>query len=292
MSTAQTMRGHTVGTTMPATRPRATPDRTEDSFLVVRGAGKRFSRRSSEDSEDLVVLDDVSLSAREGDFVTIIGPSGCGKSTLLNSIAGLVELDSGAVYLDGERIVGPGRDRAVVFQHASLLPWRTLQGNVAYGLQLRRGYPRRDIADRVADALERVGLKGFEKHYPHEVSGGMQQRANIARALALDPKLILMDEPFGALDALTKETMQDELAGLMGQLDRTAVFITHDIQEAAYLADKVLVMSSRPGRIVAEISVDFPRPRRREVTETPEFETLVHRLRTLLDGNSAPSADS
>jgi NitT/TauT family transport system ATP-binding protein len=262
---------------------RTAPRRTDGEFLTIRGACKTFARRGAAGAQaELLVLDDVSWSAPRDAFVTVIGPSGCGKSTLLNAIAGLTDLDAGIIELDGVAIDGPGDDRAVVFQQASLLPWRSISDNVAYGLRLRRAYSRSEIAQRVEAALALVGLDGFGDQYPHELSGGMQQRANIARALAVDPKLILMDEPFGALDAMTKEALQDELSALIGTIDRTTVFITHDINEAVYLADKVLVMSARPGRIAAEVAVDFTRPRHRSVTETPEFERIVHQLRQLL----------
>lgn len=250
-------------------------------FLTVDRLSKVYPARGR-DGKPTTVVDEVSLSAGSREFVVIIGPSGCGKSTLLSCIAGLTEFESGSITIGGVAVDGPGRESAVVFQHASLLPWRTVSQNVAYGLQLRRTAGRGEVAARVARAIELVGLSGFESHYPHEISGGMQQRVNLARALVVEPSLILMDEPFGALDALTKELMQDELSALFGQIDRTAVFITHDIREAVYLADKVLVMSARPGRFVREIAVPFARPRTRELTTTPEFEEIVRELRHLL----------
>jgi NitT/TauT family transport system ATP-binding protein len=249
------------------------------AFVEVRQVHKEFGRRGG---EPLVVLDDVGLEARAGEFVVIIGPSGCGKSTLLSCIAGLTTFDGGSITIGGDPVLGPGEEAAVVFQHSSLLPWRTVQQNVAYGLELRRSASKAEVAQRVADAMELVGLTGFERHYPHEISGGMQQRANLARALVVDPQLILMDEPFGALDALTKETMQDELSNLIGQIDRTTIFITHDIQEAAFLGDRVLVMSARPGRIVEDITLPFERPRSRSLTETKDFDEVVGQLRRLL----------
>ena len=256
----------------------------ESRFLHATSVDKAFVRRGSH--EKLVVLDNISFSASRGEFITIIGPSGCGKSTLLNCIAGLTSVDGGTIRLDGVEVSGPDRDRAVVFQNSSLLPWRTVVRNVAYGLELRRELNKSQIAARVKSVIELVGLRGFENHYPHEISGGMQQRANLARALAVDPKLILMDEPFGALDALTKDVLQDELAALTGRTEQTIVFITHDIEEAVFLGHRVLVMSSAPGQIVADVTVPFVRPRDRAVTETEEFISLVHDLREHLRGIS------
>jgi NitT/TauT family transport system ATP-binding protein len=238
------------------------------------------------------VLDHIDLRARRNEFVTVIGPSGCGKSTLLNCIAGLTPYDSGTLSVDGRLIHGPGPDRAVVFQNASLLPWRTIRRNVAYGLELRRELKRSEIAERVDQAIQLVGLDGFASHYPHEVSGGMQQRANLARALAVDSALMLMDEPFGALDALTKEKLQDQLSSLATQMKRTTVFITHDIREAVFLGDTVYVMSGRPGHIEATIPVPFARPRSRAVTTTPEFEAIVTDLRRYLFGDSDELAEA
>lgn len=254
----------------------------DGAFLRIEHVEKTFVRKSRGKTSELYVLSDVSWHADRGEFVTIIGPSGCGKSTILNCIAGLTSYDAGSIVLDGMPIREPGLDRAVVFQSASLLPWRTVERNVAYGLQLRRELSRVEIDERVQKSIALVGLEEFEHHFPHEISGGMQQRANLARALAVEPKLILMDEPFGALDALTKETLQDELSALIGQIDRTTVFITHDIVEAVFLADRVLVMSTKPGRIIEEIAVPFPRPRQRELTGQREFERIIHQLRVLL----------
>lgn len=264
----------------PEAAPAAQPQ--EEAFLSIEHVSKSYTRKVRKTVEHLDVLKDISWSANKREVVTIIGPSGCGKSTLLSSIAGLNSYDSGRIVLDGHAISGPGLDRAVVFQHASLLPWRTVERNVAYGLQLRRQLGKREIAERVEHAISLVGLGGFEHHYPHQISGGMQQRVNLARALVVEPKLLLMDEPYGALDALTKETLQDELAGVIDQFEGTTVFVTHDINEAVFLADKVVVLSARPGRVVAVIPVNLPRPRSRSVVQTPEFEALTQELRSLL----------
>jgi NitT/TauT family transport system ATP-binding protein len=251
-------------------------------FLRVAGVEKTFVRRVKGGLHRNTVLADIDLDVRRGEFVTVIGPSGCGKSTLLNCIAGLTPYDRGAITVDGVEVRGPGPERAVVFQQASLLPWRTVERNVAYGLELRRECTPQEIKARVAAALELVGLTGFETHYPREISGGMQQRANLARALAVDPQLVLMDEPFGALDALTKEVLQDELSALAGHSPRATVFVTHDIEESVFLGDRVIVMSARPGRIEAVIEVPFPRPRERGISEEDEFKALVRELRARL----------
>ena len=214
------------------------------------------------DGRQVLALSDVSLSVAEGEFVAIVGPSGCGKTTLLNIVAGLLPYDRGTLTIDGTRIDGPGVDRAVVFQHASLLPWRTIAGNVRYGMELQQRFDATAMRERVASFIELVGLTGFEKHYPSELSGGMQQRVNLARALASDPAVLLMDEPFAALDAQTREHMQAELLKIWSQARKTVVFITHQINEAVYLADRVAVMSGRPGTIKGVLDIPFERPRR------------------------------
>src|SRR5688500_5789683 len=200
------------------------------------------------DGRQVLALSDVSLSLAEGEFVAIVGPSGCGKTTLLNIVAGLLPYDLGTVAIDGTRISGPGVDRAVVFQQASLLPWRTIAGNVRYGMELQKRFDAAAMRQRVDHFITMVGLAGFERHYPSELSGGMQQRVNLARALASDPTVLLMDEPFAALDAQTREFMQAELLKSWSKAKKTVLFITHPINEAVYLADRVGVMSARPGR--------------------------------------------
>ena len=266
---------------------RAGQSSADAESLLIRSLNKTFTRKNGRHEEHLTVLQNINFTAQRGEFVAIIGPSGCGKSTILNAIAGLTSYDEGGqILVEGVPVIEPGPDRAIVFQHAQLLPWRTVAQNVAYGLELRREFGRAEIDSRVARALEWVGLTDFGRHYPHQISGGMQQRANIARALAVEPRLILMDEPFGALDALTRESLQDQLAQLLARLGRTIIFITHDITEAVYLADKILVMSDRPGKIIAEIAVGFDKPRARALTETKEFDLLARELRQLL----APAA--
>src|SRR4051794_16568282 len=198
------------------------------------------------DGRQVLALSDVSLNVRDGEFMAIVGPSGCGKTTLLNIVAGLIPYDLGGVVIDGKRIEGPGVDRAVVFQHASLLPWRTVNGNVRYGMELQRRFDSATMKQRADYFTNLVGLKGFERHYPGELSGGMQQRTNLARALAADPVVLLMDEPFAALDAQTREFMQSELLKIWAEARKTVLFITHQINEAVYLADRVAVLSHRP----------------------------------------------
>ena len=223
------------------------------------------------DGRQVLALSDVSLSVADGEFVAIVGPSGCGKTTLLNIVAGLLSYDRGTVAIDGRRIAGPGVDRAVVFQHASLLPWRTIAGNIRYGMELQKRFDAAAMRERVDRFIEMVGLAGFEKHYPSELSGGMQQRVNLARALASDPAVLLMDEPFAALDAQTREYMQSELLKIWAQARKTVLFITHQINEAVYLADRVAVMSPRPGTVKGIFQIPFDRPRPLSVKRDATF---------------------
>jgi NitT/TauT family transport system ATP-binding protein len=223
------------------------------------------------DGRQVLALSDVSLTVADGEFVAIVGPSGCGKTTLLNIVAGLLSYDLGTVAIDGSRISGPGVDRAVVFQQASLLPWRTIAGNIRYGMELQKRFDAAAMRDRVDHFIKMVGLAGFEKHYPSELSGGMQQRVNLARALASDPAVLLMDEPFAALDAQTREFMQSELLKIWAQARKTVLFITHQINEAVYLADRVAVMSPRPGSVKGVFEIPFDRPRPLSVKRDARF---------------------
>jgi NitT/TauT family transport system ATP-binding protein len=220
---------------------------------------------------EVLALDDISLSVADGEFMAIVGPSGCGKTTLLNIAAGLLSYDEGSVRIDGKKVEGPGIDRAVVFQHASLLPWRTIVGNIRYGMEMQKRFDEAIMAERADYFLKLVGLAGFGKHYPAELSGGMQQRANLARALAADPVVLLMDEPFAALDAQTREFMQAELLKIWAQAKKTVVFITHQINEAVYLADRVAVLSARPGRLKRVFRIPFERPRTLHLKRDPRF---------------------
>ena len=228
---------------------------------MVKLAVERLTKRYWRDSRELLALSAVSLSVEDGEFMAIVGPSGCGKTTMLNIIAGLLPYEQGLVAIDGQRVQGPGIDRAVVFQHASLLPWRTIAGNVRYGMELQKRFDKSAIEQRCEDFIRLVGLSGFERHYPSELSGGMQQRVNLARALAADPKVLLMDEPFAALDAQTREFMQSELLKIWSQARKTVLFITHQINEAIYLADRVVVMGARPGTVKDVFRIPFGRPR-------------------------------
>ena len=209
--------------------------------------------------DDVRVLNDFSLDVRPGSFVSLIGPSGCGKSTLLRIIGGLEKQYDGTVFLDGERVTRAGSDRGFAFQGSNLFPWLTVQGNVAFGLKARKIY--REKKQDVMDIIKLVGLSGFEGSYPHQISGGMQQRASLARALVGHPKVLLLDEPLGALDAFTRMNLQDEILRIKNENDMTMLMVTHDVDEAIYMSDRVVVMSARPSRVEAVIDIDLPRPR-------------------------------
>lgn len=241
--------------------------------LSVQHISKEFIARGA----TVRVLDDVSFSVERGEFLVIVGPSGCGKSTLLRIIQGLEESNGGTITLAGQPLSGPSSDRGFVFQQDSLYPWRSVLQNVILGLEIM-GKPRSEAIERAMSLIDLVGLKGFEKHYPHELSGGMRQRVNLARALAIDPEMLLMDEPFAALDALTRETMQQELLRIVAAAHKTVLFITHQIDEAVLLADRVLVMSARPGRVLETISIDLPRPRSLSIKRSQHFQALVDRI--------------
>lgn len=225
----------------------------------------------------VTALQPTSLSVGDNDFVTILGPSGCGKSTLLRMIAGLDRPTSGTITLDGRKITGPGPDRGMVFQSYTLFPWLTIAENIAFGLT-EKGMNPAEAREIVAAYIDKVGLKGFENHYPKQLSGGMQQRTAIARALANDPAVLLLDEPFGALDNQTRALMQELLLGIWEREKKTVLFVTHDIEEAIFIASRCLVMSARPGRIKADIAIDLPYPRHYTLKTSPEFSTLKARL--------------
>ncbi|MFE8071824.1 ABC transporter ATP-binding protein [Marinobacteraceae bacterium S3BR75-40.1] len=221
------------------------------------------------------------LDIEPGQFVCLLGPSGCGKSTLLNSVAGFVAPTSGQVILDNARVTGPGPDRGMVFQQHSLFPWKTVRENVAFGPRMA-GAGDSDAISTARTFLEIVGLAAFGKHYPAMLSGGMQQRVGIARALANYPSVLLMDEPFGALDAQTRSMMQENLLELWEEFGITVLFVTHDIDEAVYLADRVVVMSASPGRLIADIPVTLPRPRPMDIVTEPEFMAIKKRCLDLI----------
>lgn len=249
----------------------------------IAGVGKQFS---SHDGSRVVALEEVSFDVRQGELVTIVGPSGCGKSTLLHIMAGVLEHSSGEILLQGRPIAGPRRDVGVVFQEPLLLPWRTVTDNILLPIEVH-GLPVARYRERVAELLALTRLEGFGGKYPHELSGGMQQRVSIARALIHDPAILLMDEPFGALDAMTREQMNMDLMKIQAQSGKTILLITHSIPEAVLLGDRVVVMSARPGRIVDLIDVDLPRPRDFEAVSTPAFGTYSKRIREHLFARAA-----
>lgn len=218
-------------------------------------------------------LENVSFAMDRGEFYCLIGPSGCGKSTLLRIMDGLLWADTGEIIIDGKTIHEPGFDRGMVFQQFNLLPWRTVLGNVEFGLENRK-ISKQERRERAIHYTQMVGLDGFEHHYPSQLSGGMQQRVGLARALAIEPEILLMDEPFGALDAQTRELMQNELLQIWSIEKRTVLFVTHDIEEALYLSDCVIVMSQRPGKIVDIINANLPRPRDEEIRNTAQFASM------------------
>jgi NitT/TauT family transport system ATP-binding protein len=230
---------------------------------------------------NLIALDRVTFHVEEGEFVSIVGPSGCGKSTLLSVIDGLVPATGGQIILDGKQVSKPGRDRAMVFQEPSLLPWRTTLANITFGLECHN-IDRREARARAHELISLVGLGGFSDVYPYQLSGGMQQRVNLARALAVDPEILLMDEPFAALDAQTRELMQAELLSVWKRTGKTVLFGTHQIDEAIYLADRVIVFTGRPGRVADIITPQIPRPRDLSVKHQPEFLASVQRIWSLI----------
>jgi len=221
----------------------------------------------TKDGRTLAVLDVERFMVHDGEFVTVIGPSGCGKSTLLHIMGGFIKAESGAISLHGKPVNGPGPDRGMMFQEFALFPWKTVAGNVAWGLETQ-GLPRAQVEATVEKHLDMIGLTDFRHHYPAELSGGMKQRVALARVLAFDPEVLLMDEPFGALDAQTRETMQEELTRLWERTGKTIVFVTHDIDEAVYLGDRVVVLTARPGRVREEVRIDLPRPRGLEIKKS------------------------
>jgi NitT/TauT family transport system ATP-binding protein len=242
--------------------------------------------------EPLVAIDDVHFTVAPGEFLVLVGPSGCGKSTLLDLLGGLTQPTGGRILLDGREIDGPGLDRGVVFQQYALFPWRTALGNVEFGLAAK-GVVRARRRARAREFLALVGLEGFEDRYPHELSGGMKQRVAIARSLAYDPEVLLMDEPFAALDAQTREVLQGELRRIWAETGKTIIFITHGIDEAVVLGQRVLVLTARPGTIKAEVSIDLPeRGAAGDVRNTPAFARYRHRIWSLLHDEVDQAVDA
>jgi NitT/TauT family transport system ATP-binding protein len=246
--------------------------------LEAQNIWKLFSRRG----EAVEALHDVSIQVGAGEFVSIVGASGCGKTTLLRIVDGLVAPTRGDIRVDGQPVSGPGPDRGFVFQQDALFPWRTVLDNVVFGLEVQ-GRARRETRERANGFLQLVGLAGFEHLFPHELSGGMRQRANLARALTIDPDVLLMDEPFASLDAQTREIMQSELLRIWRSNRKTVLFVTHQIDEAVYLSDRVVVMTSRPGRVKSILEVDIPRPRDLSIKRTPRFLELVDEIWKMIE---------
>ena len=251
-------------------------------MLEVRRLSKIFFEQNDPRKPGLVALYNISLAIRKNEFVSLLGPSGCGKTTLIRIIAGLLTADRGEVLVNSQVVNSPGRDRCMVFQQFGLLPWRTVVSNVEFGLEIE-GVPREERRAFAEQYLELGGLRGVENYYPHQISGGMQQRVGIARALSKKPEILLMDEPFGAVDAQTREQLQEELLKIWAQTETTVVFVTHSIDEAIYLSDRVVVMQARPGRIKEEVIIDLPRPRwEGDIKADPRFAQLRARLRDSL----------
>jgi NitT/TauT family transport system ATP-binding protein len=244
--------------------------------LKSRSLTKRFG--------DLEVLRDISVTIHDGEFVALVGPSGCGKTTFLRIVSGLEDAEGGTISVDNAIVTGPGRDRGFVFQSDSLLPWRTVLDNTIVGLELAGRIGVADL-ERTRKLLSLVGLAGFESYFPRQLSGGMRQRVNLARALAIDPKILLMDEPFSALDAQTREIMQAELQRIWEEGRKTVLFVTHQIDEAVFLADRVLVFARRPGRILEDVQIELPRPRTLSTKREPAFVALVDHIWRLIEND-------
>ena len=257
------------------------------SHLSIQGVSRTFTSPKGVKTQALLPVD---FEVQENDFVTILGPSGCGKSTMLRIVAGLDHPTQGRVLLDGQPVEGPGADRGMVFQSYTLFPWLTIAQNIRFGLR-ERGLSEADQKDRSEFFIAKVGLRGFEHHFPKQLSGGMQQRTAIARALANDPKILLMDEPFGALDNQTRVLMQELLLGIWESARKTVLFVTHDIDESIFMANRVAVFSARPGRIKTELAVDLPHPRHYTIKTSPEFMELKARLTEEIRTESMASAE-
>ncbi|MBI2371524.1 MAG: ABC transporter ATP-binding protein [Deltaproteobacteria bacterium] len=237
----------------------------------------RMAYDSQPGGEPLIALNGVTLRVAAREFVCLVGPSGCGKTTLLHLIGGLLASTRGRILVDGRVVTGPGPDRAIVFQDPCLFPWRTVLRNISYGLECR-GVPPKDAVARGRPLVDLIGLRGFEEHYPYQLSGGMQQRVNLARALAVGPEVLLMDEPFASLDVQTREILQTETLRIWRETEKTILFVTHQLTEAVYLGDRVLVMTARPGEVKDEIVIDLPRPRAPSVKHEPRFRAYEDRI--------------
>ncbi|MEO8134203.1 MAG: ABC transporter ATP-binding protein [Betaproteobacteria bacterium] len=255
------------------------------SFVAARGVAKTYVTRTG----PVHAVAQASFAANAGDFIALLGPSGCGKSTLLMMLAGLEAPSAGELTLAGAPMTGPRRDTGIIFQDPTLLPWKTTLENVLFPIEILK-LPRKDYFDRARELILRVGLGGFEHKKPHELSGGMRQRVAICRALVHDPQVLLMDEPFSALDAITRDQMNVVLAELLERYRKTVIFVTHSIREAVYLSDRVLVMGGRPSSIIQDMPIAFPRPRRFEIEETPAFGEACRALRLTIERAHAASS--
>jgi len=253
--------------------------------IEIKGINRTFQTRGRGEGngpKEFVALKDFNLKVNKGEFVAIVGPSGCGKSTLLDILAGLAKPTSGEILIDGKKITGPALDRGIVLQGYALFPWRTVRQNVEFGLEIKK-IPKKERKETSARFINLVGLDGFADHFPHELSGGMKQRVAIARALAYDPEVLLMDEPFAAVDAQTRETLQDELLRIWEETGKTIVFVTHSIEEAVFLADRVAVLATNPGSVKEVLDIDLPRPRHNsDIRSSAEFGWVRHKVWELL----------
>lgn len=259
-----------------------------DAKIVLKNISRiyQIKRNNDKGSTGFIALQDVNLQVRSGELISIVGPSGCGKSTLLDLIAGLARPNSGEIFIDGRLITGPALDRGIILQGYALFPWRVVLDNVAFGLEIK-GVPRKERRAISQQFIDLVGLQGFEDRYPYELSGGMKQRVAIARALAYDPGVLLMDEPFAAVDAQTREVLQDELLQIWDKTGKTIVFVTHSIEEAIYLSDRVAVMTPNPGTIKEVIEIKLPRPRQNsDIRSSAEFGWVRHKVRGLLQNGA------
>jgi NitT/TauT family transport system ATP-binding protein len=248
-------------------------------MIELRGCRKTYAGHNGQ--APVVALDGLDLTVPTEQFLCLLGPSGCGKTTLLKAIAGLAALDAGSVRIDGQPVVKPGPDRAMVFQHFALLPWADVTANIAFGLELQ-GMPRQERERKARELARAVGLAGFEHHFPRQLSGGMQQRVGLARALAVDPQILLMDEPFGALDEQTRRLLQEDLLRLLERSRKTVLFVTHSMEEAVRLGDRVVLMTPRPGRVLESVEVALPRPRPPDIDQYARFIELREHLWTQL----------
>ncbi|HEY6837806.1 MAG TPA: ABC transporter ATP-binding protein, partial [Geobacteraceae bacterium] len=259
-----------------------------DDKIVVKGVSHIFPLHKGRgvEAREFVALEGIDLHVRQGEFLALVGPTGCGKSTLLDILAGLTRPTGGAAFIDGRKITGPALDRGIVLQGYALFPWRTVRENVEFGLEIKK-LPKDERRATSSRFVALVGLEGFEDHYPHELSGGMKQRVALARALACDPDVLLMDEPFAAVDALTREGLQDELLRIWNETKKTIIFVTHSIEEAVFLADRVVVFTGTPGTVREVVKIDLPRPRSNsDLRSSAEFGWIRHKIWNLLQDRS------